>query len=196
MGLDMDNQRQSSNTVRFGTVVSVDAASATCRVSSGDITTTDIPWLAQAAGACIAWSAPRVGEQVLLLCPEGDIEGGVVIRGLYSNQFPPPRDRIDTTLIRFGDGAELEYDEAAHKLAAILPAAGTAELTAEGGVTINGPLTVNGNTTINGDTVIDGDANVSKTVTADTDVIAAGISTKGHKHRDVQSGSSLSGGPV
>ena len=45
----------------------------------------------------------------------------IVLRGIYSTTYPAPRQRIDTTLIRFPDGAELEYDEAAHALTATLP---------------------------------------------------------------------------
>ena len=186
----MENQRSQSQMMRIGTVASVDAAAGTCRVSTGEITTGDVPWLVPGAGSFSVWSCPRVGEQVLLLCPEGDLEGALVLRGLYSTAHPAPRQRIDTTLIRFPDGAELEYDEAAHTLNATLPSGGSAMLTADAGVTINGPFTVNGDTTLNGD------AHVSQTLTADTDVVGGGKSLKGHKHGGVQTGSGQTGAPA
>lgn len=196
MGSDMENLRRQSNMVRIGTVDSVDAAAGTCRVKSGDLTTTDIHWIVPGAGSFIVWSAPRVGEQGLLICPEGEPEGAIFLRGLYSSQFPAPRDREDTVLVRFADGAEIEYDEAAHALSATLPAGGTAALTADGGITLNGPLTVNGETQLNGNTRIDGDAGITGTVTADTDVVGGGISLKNHTHPGVQAGSAKTGKPT
>lgn len=85
---------------------------------------------------------------------------------------------------------------------------GTTQVTSDGAVTVNasagtthnGPLTVNGMLTFtegmqgsggSGSTVtIEGDASFTGTVTGQTDVVAAGISGKGHKHPGVQSGGS------
>lgn len=192
----MENQRSQSQMMRIGTVASVDAAAATCRVSTGEITTGDIPWLVSGAGSFSVWSCPRVGEQVLLLCPEGDIEGAIVLRGIYSTAYPAPRQRIDTTLIRFPDGAELEYDEAAHALTATLPSGGTAALSADGGITFNGPVTINGTCDISDTLSVDADIDSSATVTGSTDVIGGGKSLKGHKHGGVQTGSGQTGAPA
>lgn len=189
-------QRQLVNVIRLGTVAELDLASARCRVQSGDILTDFVPWLVPRAGTTIDWSAPAVGEQVLLLCPGGDTHGAVALRGVYSTDFPAP-DNADTRhRVQYADGAIIEYDHEAHALTATLPAGGTAEITADGGVTINGPLTVNGDTEINGDTQVNGDTGCTGTVTADTDVIAAGISGKSHTHSGVQSGGSTTGGPL
>ena len=62
------------------------------------------------------------------------------------------------------------------------PTVGSATLTAPGGTTINGDVTINGDTTLNGD------AHATGTITGDTDVIADGISGKGHTHSDPQGG--------
>jgi hypothetical protein len=86
---------------------------------------------------------------------------------------------------------------------------GTTELDSSGNVTIKAPqTTVEGPLTVTGPfafqsgmtgsagsgggktMTIDGDADFSGTVTGDTDVVAAGISGKGHKHPGVQSGGS------
>lgn len=185
-----DHARNLSNLIRLGTVAEVDLAARLCRVQSGDLRTDFLPWLVPAAGALIVWAAPSIGEQVLVLSPDGETMGGVVLRGLYSDAFAAPANGADITLVQFGDGAQVSYDAAAHKLLAVLPGGGQAEITADGGVTINGPLTVNGDTTVNGNEKVTG------TVTADTDVVGAGISLKGHKHEKVQAGTALSGGPA
>lgn len=182
-------QRLQGNLIRVGVVAEVDPAAACCRVDSGGVRTACIPWLAPRAGDSIDWSAPSVGEQVLLLSPGGDLHGAVVLRGLYSTQRPPPSADPDVHLTRHADGAVIQYDAAAHALTATLPAGGSATLTADAGVTVNGPLTVNGDTQVNGDLGISGAAE------AQTDVIGAGISLKGHKHLGVTAGGATSGPP-
>jgi phage baseplate assembly protein V len=173
-----DPERLTGEVLRYGTIASVDLANATCTVESGDIVTGDLPWVAQRAGAVRVWSPPTVGEQCLLLAPEGDLACALVIVGLYSDACPAPSTDPNVTLLAFPDGAILSYDHAAHALAAALPAGGTVDITADGGVTINGGLTVNG------------------LVTASEDVVAAGISLKDHKHDQVQAGTAQSGKPV
>jgi len=188
-------QRQLGNACRIGTVADVDLAAARCRIATGDIKTDFVPWFVPRAGNTIEWSAPVVGEQGMLLCPGGDTHGGVFLRGIFSDAFPAPSNAEAKHLVRFPDGALVEYDHEAHALKATLPRGGTAEFTADGGLTINGPLTVNGDTEINGHTQVNGDADVSGTTTAQTDVIGGGKSLKSHPHINVQPGSGVSGPP-
>jgi phage baseplate assembly protein V len=191
-----DLPRLLGNLLRLGTVAEVDLGSARCRVRSGDLLTDFRPWLAPRAGQTIEWSAPSVGEQVLLLSPGGDLVQAIVLRGLYQTAHPAPSVSGTLHRIEYPDGAVLEYDHAAHALVATLPAGGRAEITAEGGVTVNGPLTVNGDSTFNGNTQTNGDAAVSQTLTAQTDVLGGGISLKGHRHGGVSSGSAQTGAPA
>lgn len=190
-----DLPRTSNNQIRIGTVAVVDLSAARCRVQTGEIQTDFVPWFVPRAGDTIEWSAPSVGEQVLLLSPGGDVTGAVALRGLYSDQFAAPSSSESQHLVRFPDGALVQYDHASHELVATLPGGGKATVTADGGVTVNGPLTVNGDTTINGTTTVNGDANVSQTLTAETDVIGGGVSLKTHLTRGVQPGSGISGLP-
>ena len=189
-------QRLLVNMIRLGTVAELDTAAARCRIQTGEILTDFVPWIVPRAGTTIEWSAPAIGEQVLLISLGGDTHGAVALRGVYSDSFAAPESSAARHLVQYQDGAVIEYDHDAHALKATLPAGGTAEITADGGVTINGPLTVNGDTEINGDTQVNGDTGCTGTVTGDTDVIAAGISGKGHKHPGVQSGGAQTGGPV
>lgn len=192
-----ESNREQGNTVRFGTVAEVDAGAARCRVQSGDVLSGWVPWLVPRAADTIEWSAPVAGEQVVLLSPEGQLTGGVVLRGLYSDQFPAPSTEPGAHLVRYQDGAEIKYDSDAHALYAHLPGGATAEITAAGGVTVNadGGTTINGPLTVNGDTQINGDTGITGTATADVDVVGGGISLKGHIHSAVMSGSSTSGPP-
>lgn len=188
-------QRQLGNTIRLGTVAAVDLDGARCRVDTGEVQTDFVPWFVPRAGDTIEWSAPVAGEQGVLLCPGGDTHGAVFLRGVYSDAFPAPDSEAGKHLVRYRDGALIQYDDAAHALTAVLPGGGTVEVTADGGVTINGPLTVNGESTFNGNTQTNGDAGVSKTLTAQTDVVGGGKSLKGHKHTGVSAGSAVSGPP-
>lgn len=176
MAHSADPAQLTGEVAQIGTIASVDHAAATCTVVIGDLTTGDLPWAAVRAGGVHIWSPPFVGEQVMVLCPEGDLALGVVLGGLPSDANPPPSASADRVLIKMPDGALLSYDHAAHALAATLPAGGTAAIDAPGG------LTFTGNVRITGDVTIDGK------VDASTDVTAGGISLKNHLHSGVQSG--------
>lgn len=180
--------------IRIGTVTAVDLAAARCRVRYGDPDDDDpgespmIRWLTPRAGQTRVWSPPSVGEQVILLSPDGQIGGAVALCGLVQNAFPP----LGSTLaeaIEFADGARLTYDPETSALTAILPAGATAEIEAPGGITLRGPVM------IEGDVTVQGAVDVSQTVTAATDVTAAGISLVDHLHGGVQAGSAKTAPP-
>ena len=141
--------------VLLGTVAEVDLATARARieydrVGETPVVTDWLPWLA-AAGTTRSWRPPSVGEQVAVLCPDGDPRRGIVIGGIYSAQHAAPSNDACEARIEFEDGAVVAYDAATHKLAATLPSGGEAEITAPGGVTITGDLTVTGDVTATGD---------------------------------------------
>lgn len=175
--------------IRIGTVLSVDLAEARCVVRFGDpddpepAQTGPIRWLSPRAGLTRVWSPPSEGEQVLLVCPDGQIGAAVAIMGIVQDAFPP-LGSTTAEMIEFADGARITYDPEAHALLAVLPAGGTVDVTADGGITLRGDVTIEGNLA------------VSQTVTAEEDVIADGISLKSHKHGQVQAGSAQSGIPV
>lgn len=172
-----DHETDADDLVRIGRVKSVDHAAARCVVEIEDgAETHDIRWLAPRMGATRVWSAPAVGEQVVLLCPAGELAGAVALGGLVSDSFPAPA-ATAMDLVRFSDGAILSYDPGTGQLAMTLPAGGTVAITAPGGVTITG------------------DVDVTGTITATTDVVADGISLVSHTHSGVQSGGSSTGGP-
>lgn len=158
--------------IRVGIVASVDLESGTCTVTLDEddgAETHGIRWLHPRMGTTQAWLPPSVGEQVLVLCPGGEIGAAIAIGGIHSNAFPPPIDEA-TPLLRFADGATLSYDPQAHELLMQLPSGATTVLISDGGVDIVGNV------------AIEGDVTVSGTLTASTDVIGGGKSLKTHTH--------------
>jgi phage baseplate assembly protein V len=116
--------------IRFGRVVSVDHAAGKCVV---EIDEDCGP--ARSAGPPRAWATPAcgarlVGEQVLVLCPAGEIGAAIAIGGIACNAFPVPANGM-ADLIRFKDGAVLSYDPDSHTLAFSLPDGGKLALTGD-----------------------------------------------------------------
>lgn len=171
-----------SELIQIGTVTSVDLAAARCVVEVGDTETPPLPWMESRTGDTRIWSPPSEGEQVILICMDGELGGGVVMRGIPSDTFAPAGNSSEEVIL-FGDGARIAYDPEAHKLTAQLPAGSTIDVTAD---------TVN----LVGNVAIDGDVTVTGTVTADDDVIGGGKSLKGHRHGGVQAGGAQTGAPV
>lgn len=190
MAHTQDPQQQIGDAIQYGVIASVDHGNATCTVTLGDLTTGDLPWVAQRAGGVRCWSPPSDGEQCVVLAPEGDIENGFVVLGLYSDANPPPSNDPNVFQIDMPDGASIAYNHASHALTAVLPDGGTATIDAPGGTTVNGPVTINGLLTVNDDVTISG------TATAANDVVGGGKSLKDHKHGNVQAGGAQTGAPV
>ncbi|MEG3089761.1 phage baseplate assembly protein V [Sphingomonas sp. PB4P5] len=177
-----DSQRLIGDLIRLGTVVSVDLAAGTCRFRTGDIVTGDVPWLAGRSGATRTWSPVSVGEQGLLICPEGDTAAGIVFPGLFSNARPAPSSE-DIELVEHADGARISYDATAHALSAILPAGATVTIQADGGLTVKGDVDLDGNLTLTG------------TIVAEGEITGKGIKLSAHKHGLVKAGTDKSGDP-
>jgi len=75
-----------TNLIRFGTIAEVDCHAQRVRVCTGDNLTDWRPWLTSRAGSTQTWCSPSVGEQVILLSPEGDLMQSVVLPSVYSEQ--------------------------------------------------------------------------------------------------------------
>jgi phage baseplate assembly protein V len=175
--------------IRFGRVAEVDGGRVV--IETGDVRTDQIRWVERRAGETRTYSPHSVGEQVLLLCPDGDIEGAVAIGGIACDDFPLPGDG-KRELVQFSDGAVLAYDPESHTLDAALPEGATALIVASGGVTLR---VQDGGLTIEGDVEINGDLRLTGTATADVDVVGGGKSLKDHKHTGVTAGAGVSGPP-
>ncbi|WP_313800993.1 phage baseplate assembly protein V [Sphingobium sp.] len=178
-----------SELIRLGTIASVNLGTATCTVrygnpddDDGGAETPPIRWLAPRAGKTRVWSPPSVGEQAILLVPDGQIAAAVVLVGIWQDAFPPPASTL-AELVEYEDGARIGYDPEAHALTAILPDGATALVEAPGGITLRADVTIDGNVTLNG------------SLDATADVRADGVSLKSHNHGGVQVGTAQTGPP-
>lgn len=165
--------RRLANAVRLGVVAEVNHAAQTARVKfaeEAEALTAWLPFMAARAGGDASWWAPEVGEQVVLLAPSGELHNAVVLGSLYSDAHPAPSGDPDKHLVRYSDGAEIEYDRAAHRLRAVLPMGGAAEITAPDGVTITGDVMVTGDVTIEGEIEATGDIHTDGNLDSDGQV--------------------------
>lgn len=219
MNADLSNlSRLMQNLIRLGTIAEVEGAKA--RVQLGPKLTTEwLNWITPRAGTTCTWSAPTVGEQVMVLSPGGDLARGIILPALFSKAFDAPETSNTIHTTHYPDGAVVQYDHEAHALTATLPG-GTATVTADK-VTSNAPstictgdLTVMKNlivmeaATVNGATALNGGVNakagaaggvamaVQGSVKASEDVQAGAISLAKHTHGGIKAGSDQSGGPL
>lgn len=64
---------------------------AACRVRTGELLTTWVPWMAPAAGGSEQtrhWRTPAKNEPCLLFAPCGDLAQAVALPGIYSSDMP------------------------------------------------------------------------------------------------------------
>ena len=120
--------RKLANLIRVGTVKEADYKKARVRIQIGKILTDWLPWVTSRAGQDRNWSAPSIGEQVVLLSPSGEMAQGVVIPAIYQNKHPAPSDKeTDVTLV-FQDGSKVLYDKEKHHLTVSVVTDGTLTL--------------------------------------------------------------------
>lgn len=185
-----------STLIRLGQISEVSLSPPRCKVRFADPDdgesdggeTPLIRWLALRAGKTRTWSPPSIGEECVLLCPDGQIGNGVALLGLNNDTNPAPGTTLKE-VVAFEDGALISYDPEAHALSAVLPAGATALIEAPGGLTLRGPVAIEGDVTVTGK--IDASGEVTG-----ADALAGGVSLKSHKHGGVQGGSAQTGTPV
>lgn len=104
------------NLIRIGTVNAVDLERVRCRVDTGGNLTDWLNWISLRAGRTRIWSAPSVGEQVLVFALGGELDTAFVLCGIYSDDFPALSVSADALHITFPDGAVMEYEPASGAL--------------------------------------------------------------------------------
>lgn len=189
--------RRLENIVRIGTVHSVDHAAVRCRVQSGGLLTQWLAWIESRAGETTTWNPPTVGEQCIVFSPSGEAAGGIVLYGIHSTGHQPPSHAPEKHVIKFPDGAVISYDHAAGHLEATGIITGviqadtsvtidTVDVFVTGRLTVDGLLTyrsgMQGTGGSGASAVIDGDVSVTG------DVMAGGISLRGHVHDEHDGG--------
>jgi len=166
--------------IRYGTLAAVDNEARTATVQCGDITSPPVRWLSF-AGLFGVHIPAAAGEQVVLLCPEGDIGAGLILRGMECDAFPAPASG-NLFRIRFPDGSTLDYDPDGHVM--------TLGLTG-GKLIITAPADIDITANVN----LTGDLTVTGKIDATGDITAGDISLQTHKHGNVAAGLAKTGGP-
>jgi phage baseplate assembly protein V len=116
--------RRLGNLVRMGTITELDQANARVKVDLGDSTTEWLPWVTARAGATRTWSAPRPGEQVMVLAPSGELAQGVVLPSIFQDAHPAPSNTQDVEHTEYPDGTTVDYNSATNTLTVTVAAAG------------------------------------------------------------------------
>lgn len=92
-----------------------------------------LPWL-RWAGFAATHRVPSIGEAVLLVAPEGNLQQGVVVGGLSTGLNPVVGDSVDVTVARWADGTEARYDARSKTLS--VHSEGDLHLSAVGKITL------------------------------------------------------------
>ena len=189
-----DRDRQLANLIRIGTIAELDQANALVKVKIGSLSTDWLPWITARAGATRTWSAPRQGEQVVILSPGGDTAQGVVLPSIFQDNHPAPAASQDQETTVYPDGTTVDYNSATNTLTVTVAGSGNvvvnckqATINAATSVRLDAPLvecthdlTVGGNVAIAGSTTL-------KAVTSNGKDISS-------THRHANSGGSGTGG--
>jgi phage baseplate assembly protein V len=96
--------------VRIGVIQEIEGTKA--RVKIGDNVTGLRPWISLAK----AWIPPTVGEQVVVLSPNGDFEQSVILPALYSNKKTAPSDNPNEIMFKFSENSSVRFDSNLEKL--------------------------------------------------------------------------------
>ena len=134
---------------------------------------------------------PEIGDQVLVVFPEGDFSSGVVVARMYSVAQPPPVVAHGEIVIQHSSGALLRFNADG---SITLTAPGNLNVTAAA-TNITGPVNITGNLVVNG-TVSGTSTITAPSVNGTTDVQFGGHSGVSHVHSGVQGGPSNTGAPV
>lgn len=209
-------QRAQAGMVRLGTIIALDAANARVRVAAGGLETDWLPWVTARAGATRTWSAPRVGEQVVVLAESGNPSQGVVIPSIYQDAHPAPANSQDIEATVYPDGSRVEYDSASHTLTVTVGTGQvvvncksatvnceTAAMKASTSVTLDTPNTIcTGNLTVANSLAMGGGVGGgSMAINGPVEITGASLTHNGknvgssHSHGGVQSGGASTAPP-
>ncbi|WP_264683280.1 MULTISPECIES: phage baseplate assembly protein V [unclassified Wolbachia] len=109
-------QRKLANIVRIGVVKEVDYEKAKVRVKIGELSTDFLPWITSRAGEERSWLPPSINEQVVILSPLGELSLGVVLAGIYQQNYSAPENSEMINSLVFQDGTKFTYDKGKHHL--------------------------------------------------------------------------------
>lgn len=206
-----ETERILANMIRVGVIAELDEANARVKVKAGGLTTDWLPWVTARAGATRTWSAPRPGEQVVVMAPYGDSAQGVVLPAIYQDNHAAPASTKDAETVVFPDGTKVEYNSASNTLqidvagaAKVIVNCKEATVNADTKVTLNTPETYcTGNLTVQKALNVQGNGagGAVATITGNMAITGTSLTHNGknigstHTHTGVQPGSGTTGVP-
>ena len=134
------------NIAKIGTIVEVDASSkALARVNICGRVSDFLPVLHFANSFKKTINPIRVDEQVMVICPHGEANGGFIIRGVFNIACSEPSGASATKEVtEYEDGTRFSYDSASKKLEIdcvgdiVIKAGGSIRVLAGGAIDIDG----------------------------------------------------------
>lgn len=138
-----DSDARLQQTLIIGTISEVDNANRCLRVQSSELTTGWLPYPATIGNNFIAWTPMRVGTQVLLACPSGDLTQAIIVSILYTDNLAPPSNDPAVDIIQFNDGTVIKKDAStitvSSPCALDINVGGTVSIVAGGDMTLKAP---------------------------------------------------------
>lgn len=200
--------RSISNMIRVGNIRAVDVANARVRVAFGGCVSDWLPWGTSRAGNRRDWTAPNVGEQVMVFCPFGDPTQAVVGPSIFQDDFSAPAASADQDTTVYPDGTTVDYNSATNTLTVTVAGSGNvvinckvATVKADTSVTIDTPeTTCTGNLTVKKSFTM-GQEGGSATMKGNVAIEGGSLTHNGknvgstHTHGGVQSGGSNTAAP-
>ena len=204
-----ETYRKLAAMIRFGVITGVDVANARVTCSVAGLDTDWLPWCVGRAGSTRKWSAPTVGEQVIVFAPGGDTSLGFVLPGFYQDNHPAPASAANKETTVYPDGSAVEYDSSSNTLTVSVSGNGNvivnckqATVNASTSVTLNTPNThatgnvqIDGNLGVTGAMAVQGQGATGAVSTfagtiqvTNGDVKADSVGLKSHTHSDPQGG--------
>ncbi|WP_295044723.1 phage baseplate assembly protein V [uncultured Paracoccus sp.] len=125
--------RRIAQLIQFGTIAAVDHQQARIQVDLGGAMSDWVPWAAGRSGDVRIYSAPSVGEQVVLLSPGGGGQGVALlgVNGAWAGQEA-------TTRLEMPGGVAIEVS------------GGIVQIAAPGGIEVTGDIRVQGDVIADG----------------------------------------------
>ena len=105
-----DNERRIANVVRLGVVDEADYTTRRVRVRMGDLLSGWLPFATPRAAQDKTWHPVEVGEQVVLVAPNGDLTQAIVLASLNSTVNPGPADKPTLSRVVYEDGTFVQHD--------------------------------------------------------------------------------------
>lgn len=187
--------RKIANIIKQGVIAESDPARALVRVQHGELMTDWLPYFVPAAGNVSVHRPPSVGENCVIFSPSGETANGMVMCGMASTSFPSPAQSADETVVKFPDGAIINYNhssgqmtlKAVAKLTIDAPdTLITGNVVIQKMTTSNGLLTytagMSGSGGAGGGTTIKGEINHEGTLTNTGKITSNGIVVDDHIH--------------